>query len=136
MTDGDLAAVFDEWATWERNRRLYAPSPNVQSIFSAILGPRGRDRPDAANDALMPYLHIAVAGSAEHGPLIVAYHYKRRHGKRDPVKRLAQNLGISRQHVYRLLPPARQAIYSTATRLKAEDSKGFAEWYRTAEIED
>lgn len=136
MTDGDLAGIFDEWAVWERSRRLYAPSPNVQSIFASLVGPRGHDRPDAANDALMPYIHVAVAGSAEHGPIVIAYHYKRRHGTRDPVKRLAQNLGVSRQHFYRLLPTARQAIYSVATRLKATDAKGFAEWYRMAGMED
>lgn len=136
MTDGDLAGIFDEWAVWVRTRRLYAPSRNVQSIIGSLLGPRGHDRPDAGLDPLMPYLHIAVRASDEHGPIVIAYHYRRRHGKRDPVKRLAQQLGISARQFYRKLPEARQAIYRVATRIKAEDANATATWYRMDQMED
>lgn len=143
-TDGDLAAVFDEWAVWEKSRRIYAPSPNVQSIIGSLVGPRGHDRPDAPCDALMPYLHAAVIAS-EHGAIIVAFHIKHRQRitqkdgtviyRRDPVKRLAQSLGISRAQFYRVLPIARKAIYSAATKMKDADGKGLMHWYATAEVD-
>jgi hypothetical protein len=127
MTDGDLATVFDEWATWERSRRLYAPSPNVQSIMGAMVGPTGRDRPDAANDALMPHIHSALLSNPPELKLIVAAHYKRKQQvvkedgtvmyRRDPMKRLAGNLGMSQRTLERHLPIARRKVYEVAKRL-------------------
>jgi len=40
LTDSDLHRIFGEWAAWVRSKRLFAPSPNPQSIIGSLVRER------------------------------------------------------------------------------------------------
>lgn len=114
LTDGEMHALFCEWAAWVRSKRLYAPSPNPQSIIGTLVRlPSGRTG-DARLDPLLASLHMAIVGAEGRDGHILSVEYLWRPYSKPkvPVKRIADALGFSRQRWYQLVKDARRRVYA------------------------
>ncbi|MCR4301872.1 MAG: hypothetical protein NUV51_09700 [Sulfuricaulis sp.] len=117
MTDNDLHMLFYDWAQWVRSKRLYAPSPNPQSIIGSLVRLPGGNERNARLDTTLAALHMAVSGADEsHKALVCCYYLggqrvsKYRRG-RVPVKTIAHAMGVSRKTFYARLLEVRRAIW-------------------------
>jgi hypothetical protein len=114
MTDSDLHALFCEWGAWARSRRLYAPSPNPQSVIGSLVRLPGGREGNARLDPMLAALHMAILGAEGRDGQIVSIEYLWRPYSRPkvPVKRIASALGFSRQRWYQLVKDARRRVYA------------------------
>lgn len=116
MTDGDLHALFCEWAAWARSRRLYSPSPNPQSIIGTLMRLPDRREGNARLDPELAALHLAIVGAEGRDGHILSVEYLWRPYSKPkvPVKKLAGALGVSRQRWYQLVKDARRRVYAAS----------------------
>ena len=112
-----LHSLFSEWANWVRSKRLYAPSPNPQSIIGTLVRlPSGREG-NARLDAQLAALHSAIIGADEADHMLIVCYYLRGEMKKRyrrggvPVKAMAHALGVSRKTFYVRLLDARRRIW-------------------------
>lgn len=114
MPDGELHALFYEWGAWVRSRRLYAPSPNPQSIIGTLVRLPGNREGDAPLDSRLPGLHASIMGASNRDKTILCSEYLWRpyHHPKVPVKKIASALGVSRQRWYQLVKDARRRVYA------------------------
>lgn len=113
MDDSDLHALFCEWATWCRTKRLYAPSPNPQSVIGSLVRLPGGREGNARLDQQLASLHMAILGAGRDGYIIsVEYLWRPYSRPKMPVKRIASALGFSRQRWYQLVKDARRRVYA------------------------
>lgn len=109
----DLHELCDAWGAWCRTRRFYGPPPLQQSLIGK-LSARGSSRaqpggPDAPCGAELAALHLAVvAQPLDLDRKVFELHYLWRVRN---VKAAARELGISRQHWYRLLREFRGRVH-------------------------
>lgn len=116
MTDSDLHMLYTEWAAWCRSKRLFAPSPNPQSIIGCLVKPSAGREGDAQLSPEIAALHQAILGIETRDGQIIRFEYLIRPYRRPkvPVKRIAGALGFSRQRWYQLLKDARRRVYDHA----------------------
>lgn len=133
MTDQQLHVLCLQYGDWCRTRRLLAPP--LPSNVLARLQPRrspGRE-PNAAMDARMPFLNMAVhaladSNSAE-GMCFLLYYV---HGYR-PVKAMAAALGIGRRTFYDRLVRHARRVCTLADSIHRANTAGNAENSRSLE---
>ena len=119
--DRDLDVLCEQWVAWCRTRRLYGPAP----ISGTVLGKlSGSTRPvvpvDASCSAELAAFHIAYIGQPQEAldrQVFDAYYVHRV----KPIKRVADALGISRQHFYALLAAFRVRVARSAKAIAAEN---------------
>ena len=114
MTDNDLHMLFYDWALWVRSKRLYAPSPNPQSIIGSLVRLPGGNERNARLDTVLARLHVAITGAEGRDGHILSVEYLWRphtHPK-VPVKKIAGALGFSRQRWYQLVKESRRRVYA------------------------
>lgn len=117
--DQDLDALCEQWLAWCRTRHLYGPAP----ISGTVLGKlSGKTRPvvpvDAICSAELAAFHIAYIGQPQDAldrQVFDAYYIRRTR----PIKRVAESLGISRQHFYALLAAFRVRVAQSAKAIAA-----------------
>lgn len=116
MTDADLHVLYVEWAAWCRSKRLFAPSPNPQSVIGCLVKPPSDREGDGRLDPQIAALHQAIIGIETRDGQIIRFEYLVRPYRRPkvPVKRIAGALGFSRQRWYQLLKDARRRVYEHA----------------------
>lgn len=115
-TDDEIAAIviaaevmsmdqlFDDYSRWLRTRRFYAPPSSIAGLLGHLQKRTRplRQPPSAKCSASMAALHLAIKGQPEDAldSKVFWLHYGERVSN---VKVVADSLGISRQHYYRLL---------------------------------
>jgi len=109
--DQSLHALFEEWATWTRNRRYralmlpasppVAPSAEVRALVAAIATP----------PAQLMALHLAIVSQPPEAldRRVFEMHYITRVMN---VKAAAAAMKISRNHWYRLISAFRRRVYT------------------------
>lgn len=119
MSEGELDALFSGWATWLRQRRIFAPSPHPQGTLGKLRTPAGRggDGPNGMMDADIAALNIAIGSLPDEQRAVLYLHYlartrvvARRRGT-EPVKAIAEQMGLSRRGYYVRLKSARRAAW-------------------------
>lgn len=133
MNDQELNALFCEWASWCRSKRLYSPNPNPRSIIGRLRLHANLHEPrDPELSADMARLHLAIMGAGDRGHLVVAHYlhrpyYKHRVGtapngepiyRRRMVKEMAAAVGIERESWNRAV---RRACRDIHARMQAID---------------
>lgn len=102
----NLNELCEAWARWCHTRRLYVKPSAPVSLLGKLRQPgTGRSSsggPDAANSAQLSAFHLAVLAEPESAldRRVFELHY---YWQVRNVKSAAADLGISRQHWYRLL---------------------------------
>lgn len=115
--DRDLDALCDAWAHWCRTRRFYGPAPMNASVLGKLSGksqaPREPGGPDAPCSAELAALHLAVIAQPREAldRKVFELHYL---WSVRNIKAAAAQLGISRQHWYRLLGDFRRRVYAAS----------------------
>lgn len=75
MTDQELNALFAEWASWCRSKRLFAPSPHPRSILGTMRLPSAAPEPrDRELSAELARLHLAIMAGGERSEIIIAHY--------------------------------------------------------------
>lgn len=110
--DQALNELCMAWAAWCRTRRFYGPPPQQAAMLgrlSSMSSPTGRADPDAPCSAELAALHLAViaqpADALDRQVFELHYVWRVRN-----IKAAASELGISRQHWYRLLRAFRRRV--------------------------
>lgn len=119
--DRDLDELCEQWLAWCRTRQLYGPAP----ISGTVLGKlSGKTKPvvelDARCSAELAAFHLAYVGQPQDAldrQVFDAYYVRRAR----PIKRVANSLGISRQHFYALLAAFRARVARSAKAIAAEN---------------
>jgi hypothetical protein len=115
--DHALNELCVAWAAWCRTRRFYGPPPLPGSTIGKLcLVSTGKPQtggPDASCGAELAALHLAVVAQPanELGRQVFELHYLWRIRN---VKAASAELGISRQHWYRLLRDFRRRVHRAA----------------------
>lgn len=119
--DRDLDALCEGWVQWCRTRRFYGPTPLRGTVLGRLSG--SSTRPMVAVDAIcsaeMAAFHIAYTcqpPEALDRQVFDAYYVHRI----KPVKRVADALGVSRQHFYALLTAFRVRVANAAENVMAD----------------
>ena len=122
--DRDLDALCESWVQWCRTRRFYGPAPLRGTVLGRLSG--SNTRPMAAVDSVcsaeMAAFHIAYTcqpADALDRQVFDAYYVHRI----KPVKRVADALGVSRQHFYVLLAAFRVRVANAADHVLADQQK-------------
>lgn len=110
----DLDMLCNAWSSWVRSRRLYVkPSAPVSLLGKLTTKSSGRsqsDGPNAIASAELMAFHLALLGQPAEAldRRVFELHYF--WGVRN-IKAAASELGISRQHWYRLVSSFRARVY-------------------------
>lgn len=103
--DADLHELFEAWSHWSRTRRYYCPPPPSGTILGKMSSKTrafSGGPPDAKCNMDLAALHLAILGQPRDALDTQVFHAY--YGERKTViKRTADEIGISRQHFYRLL---------------------------------
>lgn len=121
--DRNLDMLCEQWVSWCRTRRLYGPAPISGTVLGRLSG--SSTRPIAAVDAIcsaeMSAFHIAYTCQPRDSldrQVFDAFYVLRV----KPIKRVADVLGISRQHFYALLAAFRVRVWNAAEAI-ADDNQ-------------
>jgi hypothetical protein len=116
----DLHALCEDWAYWCRTRRFYV-KPSLPVSLLGKLTSKGTGRsssggPDAPTSAELAAFHIAFTAQPEDAldRRVFELHYY--HRVRN-VKMAAAELGVSRQHWYRLVADCRARVYAASRQI-------------------
>ncbi|MBH2008078.1 MAG: hypothetical protein I8H71_00355 [Xanthomonadaceae bacterium] len=122
--DRNLDMLCEQWVSWCRTRRLYSPAPISGTVLGRLSG--SSTRPMAAVDvfcsAEMAAFHIAYTCQPREAldrQVFEAYYVLRI----KPIKRVADALGISRQHFYALLAAFRVRVWNAAEAIAADNQR-------------
>lgn len=114
-TTAEIDAACQQWVRWCLTRKLYG-KPSAPVSLLGRLRSRGTGRscsggPDAFASADMLALHTAIASEPRDSidRQVFEIHYYWQIG---PVKTVADHLGISRRHYYRLLHDFRARVWA------------------------
>lgn len=120
--DRDLDVLCEQWVSWCRTRRLYGPAPISGTVLGRLSG--SSTRPMVAVDAIcsaeMSAFHIAYTCQPRDSldrQVFDAFYVLRV----KPIKRVADALGISRQHFYALLAAFRVRVWNAASAIAADN---------------
>lgn len=121
--DRNLDMLCEQWVSWCRTRRLYGPAPISGTVLGKLSGSSTRPMVvvDAICSAEMAAFHIAYTcqpRDALDRQVFEAYYVLRV----KPIKRVADALGISRQHFYALLAAFRVRVWNAAEAI-ADDNQ-------------
>lgn len=123
--------IFEDYSRWVRTRRFYAPPSQPGSILGNLQKRTRpyREPPSAKCSASMAALHLAIKGQPENALdcRVFWLHYGERSAN---IKAVADMLGISRQHYYRLLRAFCQRVLIAAKQI--EDANLLAAGITTA----
>lgn len=120
--DRDLDALCESWVQWCRTRRFYGPAPLRGTVLGRLSGSSTRPmaQVDVPCSAEMAAFHIAYTcqpPEALDRQVFDAYYVHRI----KPVKRVADALGVSRQHFYALLAAFRVRVANAAENVMADN---------------
>lgn len=117
----DLHALCERWALWVRTRRLFVPPSLPPSLLGRLARKgtsRGGDGPDAELSAEMSAFHLAYLSqpidSLDRKAFELHYYWRVHH-----IKLAACELGVSRQHWYRLIAAFRSRTYQQSLHVLA-----------------
>lgn len=116
--------LFEQWSHWSRTRRYFAPAPSSGNILGK-LSSKSRafsktGGPDAPCSVEMSALHLAILGQPREAldtRVFLAYYSERA----AYIKQAAAELGISRQHFYRLLRAFCGRVHAAAKQIEADN---------------
>lgn len=119
--DQDMHELFEAWASWRASRRYFVPPSGGGNILGKLRGATrpSRPAPDAACNAQMAALNLAINAQprdAVDTQVFLLYYVDRVRN----IKTVADYLGISRQHFYRLRRTFGQRVVMAAKQLEAE----------------
>lgn len=122
----DLDDLFERWSYWRATRRFYVPPQAVGNILgkmSAKSRPfRKTGGPDAPCSTTLSALHLAILGqpmdAMDTKVFWLYYGYRTMH-----IKQVAAELGISRQHFYRLLKSFGVRVVTAARVIEEENTR-------------
>ena len=121
----DHDELFEAWSHWCATRRFYAPQPVTTSLLGKLSSksrPIRGDGPDAPNSTSLSSLHLAILGQPPESldTQIFWAHYGARAVS---IKTVAEKLGISRQHYYRLLKGFCQRVVAVAKYIESNNAQ-------------
>lgn len=119
--DQDMHNLFEAWAGWRASRRYFVPPSGGGNILGKLRGSTrpSRPAPDAECSAQMAALNLAINAQprdAVETQVFLLYYVDRVRN----IKTVADYLGISRQHFYRLRRTFGQRVIIAAKQLEAE----------------
>lgn len=124
LEDGDqyMHEMFESWAAWRATRRYFVPPSGGGNILGKLRGATrpSRPAPDAACSAQMAALNRAINAQPRdtvETQVFLLYYVDRVRN----IKTVADYLGISRQHFYRLRRSFGQRVIIAAKQLEAEE---------------
>lgn len=124
----DLHALCERWAIWVRTRKLFvAPSlpPSLLGRLASKGTGRGGEGPDAMLSAELSAFHMAYLSqpseSLDRKAFELHYYWRVRH-----IRVAALELGISRQHWYRLVADFRARTYRHSLHVLAINHAAYA----------
>jgi len=120
----DQDQLFEAWSHWCATRRFYAPPPVTTSLLGKLSSksrPLRGDGPEVPCNSSLAALHLAILGQPPEAldTQIFWVHYGHR---AVPVKTVADKLGITRQHYYRLLKSFCQRVTGVAQYIEASNA--------------
>lgn len=124
LDDGDqhVHELFETWAAWRATRRYFVPPSGGGNILGKLRGSTrpSRPAPDAICSAQMAALNRAINAQPrdELDTQVFLLYYVNRVRN---IKTVADFLGISRQHFYRLRRTFGQRVIIAAKQLEAEE---------------
>lgn len=120
--DQDAHELFEAWAAWRATRRYFVPPAGGGNILGKLRGATrpSRPAPDAACSAQMAALNRAINAQprTEKDTQVFLMFYVDRVRN---IKTVADFLGISRQHFYRLRHTFGRRVIIAAKQLEAEE---------------
>lgn len=122
--DRNLDMLCEQWVSWCRTRRFYGPAPLRGTVLGRLSGSSTRPMVsvDAICSAEMAAFHIAYTcqpPEALDRQVFDAYYVHRI----KPIKRVADALGISRQHFYALLAAFRVRVSNAADAIANDNQR-------------
>jgi hypothetical protein len=124
----DLHTLCERWAVWVRTRKLFvAPSlpPSLLGRLASKGTGRGGEGPDAMLSAELSAFHMAYLSqpteSLDRKAFELHYYWRVRH-----IRVAALELGISRQHWYRLVADFRIRTYRQSLQVLAINHAAYA----------
>lgn len=117
----ELNELCEDWAAWCRTRRFYVRPSLPPSILGRLRSKSAGSRnggPDAVTSAALLAFHLAVLGQPAEALDRKAFELHYFWSVRN-VKAAAQELGISRQHWYRLVRDFRERAYRVSQEILA-----------------
>lgn len=124
LEDGDQHAhdLFEAWAEWRATRRYFVPPSGGGNILGKLRGATrpSRPAPDAICSAQMAALNRAINAQPRNAvdtQVFLLYYVDRVRN----IKTVADFLGISRQHFYRLRHTFGRRVIIAAKQLEAEE---------------
>lgn len=122
--DQQLEELFEAWSAWCRTRRFFAPPSSYGNILGQLRGASrpSRPPPSAKCSASLAALHLAIKGQPEDSldTKVFWLYYGARAGN---IKSVADVLGISRQHFYRLKRSFCQRVVAVAQQIEDDNIK-------------
>lgn len=115
-SNAELHALCERWATWCRSRRMYVRPSLPPSLLGRLASKgtgRGGEGPDAICCAHLAAFHMAYLSQPQNARDRQAFelHY---YWRVNNIKSAAAELGVSRQHWYRLVADCRARIHRTS----------------------
>jgi hypothetical protein len=124
----DLHALCERWASWVRTRRLFVPPSLPPSLLGRLARKgtsRGGDGPDAILSADLAAFHMAYLSqpseSLDRKAFELHYYWRVHH-----IRVAALELGVSRQHWYRLVADFRSRTYQQSLHVLAINHAAYA----------
>lgn len=111
----EVDATCQEWAFWVSTRHIYGPSKRLQSVLGQLRTSKATaiECPRVMAGGILPHFHLASLSLSEREQAVLALYYVHR---ARPIKRVADLLGIGRQHFYVVLRKAATTAYAKAMR--------------------
>ena len=121
----DHDELFEAWSHWCATRRFYAPAPVTTSLLGKLSSksrPMRGDGPDIPCSTSLSALHLAILGQPPESldTQIFWAHYGARAVS---IKTVAEKLGISRQHYYRLLKGFCQRVVAVSKYIESNNTR-------------
>jgi len=119
--DQEMHDLFESWASWRATRRYYVPPAGGGNVLGKLRGATrpSRPAPDAACSAQMAAINLAINAQPrdEKATQVFLLYYVDRVRS---IKTVADYLGISRVHFYRLRRAFGRRVIIAAKQIEAE----------------
>lgn len=126
--DRSLDNLCESWSRWCMTRRFYAPPARLPSVLGQLSGrsqPPKAGSQDATISAELMAFHHAYLGQPDALDKMAFYAYYV--ARYRPIKLVADTLGISRSHFYRLIGDFRRRVHVAAKAIEADNMASRAE---------